>query len=316
DRIVCEVYSGEIIAEHSRWMQAWLSEFEHEILDPLNFCKPRTFGQSASSSCAGTRTVNLIDGTGLVPSGMERSGNEGHERGQSPKTLLILLPFEEERKGRVERELSGGSGNHYSPSTSSGHNSYTGAPIDSPFAVTRSLSPHLRFYPRFERWNRLSVQIELGIQSRLSGLYLVRKQVLRFQESTLGTSESILNWTETKSYFQTSQGIDSSPSKSTFMREVNEGICGTNFPTSDNSGLSVVKGCPRNTHVVKYRHMMIRWKPSIMMIEQALGRYVASSGKYVLGMIRDIYWIGRVGYYNRPNELISHRDRNASYAFE
>ncbi|MED6126068.1 hypothetical protein PIB30_074824, partial [Stylosanthes scabra] len=30
-------------------------------------------------------------------------------------------------------------------------------------------------------------------------------------------------------------------------------------------------------------------------IEQALGRYVASSGKYVLGVIRDIYWIGRVG---------------------
>ncbi|MED6116492.1 hypothetical protein PIB30_100834 [Stylosanthes scabra] len=55
--------------------------------------------------------------------------------------------------------------------------------------------------------------------------------------------------------------------------------------------------------------MMISWKPPIMMIEQALGRYVASSGKYVLGVIRDIYWIGLVGYYNRPNELISHRDR-------
>ncbi|MED6126460.1 hypothetical protein PIB30_078693 [Stylosanthes scabra] len=30
-------------------------------------------------------------------------------------------------------------------------------------------------------------------------------------------------------------------------------------------------------------------------IEQALGRYVVSSGKYVLGVIQDIYWIGRVG---------------------
>ncbi|MED6212547.1 hypothetical protein PIB30_084448, partial [Stylosanthes scabra] len=30
-------------------------------------------------------------------------------------------------------------------------------------------------------------------------------------------------------------------------------------------------------------------------IEQALRRYVASSEKYVLGVIRDIYWISRVG---------------------
>ncbi|MED6139173.1 hypothetical protein PIB30_081422 [Stylosanthes scabra] len=64
------------------------------------------------------------------------------------------------------------------------------------------------------------------------------------------------------------------------------------------------------------KSMMITWKSPIMMIEQALGRYVASSGKYALGVIRDIYWIGRVGYYNRPNELISHRDRHTSYAFE
>ncbi|MED6161476.1 hypothetical protein PIB30_061021, partial [Stylosanthes scabra] len=76
-------------------------------------------------------------------------------------------------------------------------------------------------------------------------------------------------------------------------QEVNEGIYGINFPAFDNSGLSVVKGCPSNTHLVKYRHMMITWKPPIMMIEQALGRYVASSWKYVLGVIRDIYWIGR-----------------------
>ncbi|MED6125864.1 hypothetical protein PIB30_072630 [Stylosanthes scabra] len=52
---------------------------------------------------------------------------------------------------------------------------------------------------QIERWNRVCT-FELGIQS------------------TLGASESILNWTEAKSYFQTSQGIDSSPSESTLMR--------------------------------------------------------------------------------------------------
>ncbi|MED6127495.1 hypothetical protein PIB30_088585 [Stylosanthes scabra] len=74
-------------------------------------------------------------------------------------------------------------------------------------------------------------------------------------------------------------------------RGVNEGIYGINFPASGNNGLSVVKGCLRNTHVVKYWHMMITWKPPIIKIEQALGCYVASFGKYVLGVIRDIYWI-------------------------
>ncbi|MED6162629.1 hypothetical protein PIB30_072297 [Stylosanthes scabra] len=78
-------------------------------------------------------------------------------------------------------------------------------------------------------------------------------------------------------------------------QEVNEGIHGINFPASRISGLLVVKGCLRNTHVVKYRHMMITWKPPITKIEQALGRYVASLGKYVLGVIWEIYWIGWVG---------------------
>ncbi|MED6152097.1 hypothetical protein PIB30_088728 [Stylosanthes scabra] len=41
---------------------------------------------------------------------------------------------------------------------------------------------------------------------------------LRLQKSTLGASELILKWTEAKSYFQTSQRIDSSPSESTLMR--------------------------------------------------------------------------------------------------
>ncbi|MED6188205.1 hypothetical protein PIB30_083920 [Stylosanthes scabra] len=52
---------------------------------------------------------------------------------------------------------------------------------------------------QMERWNRVYA-FELGIQ-----------------ESTLGTSESILKWTETKSHFQTSQRIDSSPSESTLL---------------------------------------------------------------------------------------------------
>ncbi|MED6137048.1 hypothetical protein PIB30_061317 [Stylosanthes scabra] len=78
------------------------------------------------------------------------------------------------------------------------------------------------------------------------------------------------------------------------VKEVNEGIQGINFPASSNSGFSVIKGCLRNTHVVKYWHMVITWKPPITMIEQVLGRYVASSGKYVLRVIRDIYWISRI----------------------
>ncbi|MED6209810.1 hypothetical protein PIB30_058290 [Stylosanthes scabra] len=99
--------------------------------------------QSSDSSCAGTRTVNLIDGTGLVPSGMKRSGNEG------PEALTFhlfpsSLPFEEERKERDETRVGGGAG-HYSPPTSVDHNFHTGAPIEAPFVATRSLSPPLCF---------------------------------------------------------------------------------------------------------------------------------------------------------------------------
>ncbi|MED6128658.1 hypothetical protein PIB30_100006, partial [Stylosanthes scabra] len=54
-----------------------------------------------------------------------------------------------ERK-RIERELLGGGGDHYPPPTSGGYKFHTGAPINVPFAATRSLSPPLRFYPRFE----------------------------------------------------------------------------------------------------------------------------------------------------------------------
>ncbi|MED6165156.1 hypothetical protein PIB30_096882 [Stylosanthes scabra] len=35
--------------------------------------------------------------------------------------------------------------------------------------------------------------------------------------------------------------------------------------------------------------------PNHKRLRKALGRKVASSKKYVLGVIRDIYWIGRVG---------------------
>ncbi|MED6127736.1 hypothetical protein PIB30_090936 [Stylosanthes scabra] len=55
------------------------------------------------------------------------------------------------------------------------------------------------------------------------------------------------------------------------IQEVNEGIHGVNFPAFGNSGLSVVKGCSRNTHVVKYRHMMTTWKLPIMILSKRWG---------------------------------------------
>ncbi|MED6146800.1 hypothetical protein PIB30_038030 [Stylosanthes scabra] len=78
-------------------------------------------------------------------------------------------------------------------------------------------------------------------------------------------------------------------------REVKKGIYEINLPASDHSGLSVITRCLRNAYVVKYRHMMITWKTPIMILSKELGRNVAFVGKYVLGVIRDIYWIGRVG---------------------
>ncbi|MED6139818.1 hypothetical protein PIB30_087541, partial [Stylosanthes scabra] len=39
---------------------------------------------------------------------------------------------------------------HYSPPPSGGRNFHTGAPIDAPFAATRSSHHPLRFYPTFE----------------------------------------------------------------------------------------------------------------------------------------------------------------------
>ncbi|MED6139262.1 hypothetical protein PIB30_082149 [Stylosanthes scabra] len=44
---------------------------------------PGGTSQSASSSCTETRTVNLINGTGLMPSGMKRSENEGSCRSKN-----------------------------------------------------------------------------------------------------------------------------------------------------------------------------------------------------------------------------------------
>ncbi|MED6176292.1 hypothetical protein PIB30_086718 [Stylosanthes scabra] len=73
--------------------------------------------QSASSSCAGTRTINLIDGSGLVPSGMKQSGNEGKER---------------RKERRVERELSGGGG----------------ATIHHPLPAAKTSTPELRLTHR------------------------------------------------------------------------------------------------------------------------------------------------------------------------
>ncbi|MED6175514.1 hypothetical protein PIB30_079057, partial [Stylosanthes scabra] len=99
------------------------------------------------------------------------------------------------------------------------------------------------------------------------------------------------------------------------IQEVNKGIYRINFPAPDNSGLSVVKGCPRNTHVVKYRHIMITWKSQIIMIQQALGHYVASSGKYVLGVIRDIYWIGRRNHEDTEEEEENREQRKLESSY-
>ncbi|MED6214307.1 hypothetical protein PIB30_101762, partial [Stylosanthes scabra] len=63
---------------------------------------------------------------------------------QSPLFLFILL---HSKKGRNRDKNSG---DHYSPTTSGGHNFHTEVSIDAPFATTRNLSPPLRFYPNIE----------------------------------------------------------------------------------------------------------------------------------------------------------------------
>ncbi|MED6112038.1 hypothetical protein PIB30_058016 [Stylosanthes scabra] len=86
---------------------------------------PSGTDQPASSNCTKTRTVNSIDGANTY----------------FPISFPSLLRRE---KKRVERELHGGGGGYYSPTTSGGRNFHTGAPIDAPFAATRSSSPPLR----------------------------------------------------------------------------------------------------------------------------------------------------------------------------
>ncbi|MED6140811.1 hypothetical protein PIB30_097064 [Stylosanthes scabra] len=62
------------------------------------------------------------------------------------------------------------------------------------------------------KWSSGTAFARLSLESRY-GLGLVK--ALRVDS---GASESILNWIEAKSFFQTSHGIDSSPSESTLMR--------------------------------------------------------------------------------------------------
>ncbi|MED6213961.1 hypothetical protein PIB30_098486, partial [Stylosanthes scabra] len=52
---------------------------------------------------------------------------------------------------RVNESLhGGGGGDHYSPTTSGGHNFHTGAPIDASFVATRSFFRPLCFYTTYE----------------------------------------------------------------------------------------------------------------------------------------------------------------------
>ncbi|MED6162392.1 hypothetical protein PIB30_070045 [Stylosanthes scabra] len=167
---------------------------------------------------------------------------KGLERGLGPKTHLIPYLFEEERKERDEMRVLGSGGGHYSPPTSGGHNFHTGAPIDALFAATRSSLPFLCFYPRFEvnaittlvlsiymnprfidlgflgammccrwwlmlveRWNNLSVQIELGIQGdkafgvlwnpskALEVFWRPQKCVFEVLESTLSVQSRLIS---------------------------------------------------------------------------------------------------------------------------
>ncbi|MED6135940.1 hypothetical protein PIB30_051446 [Stylosanthes scabra] len=92
--------------------------------------------QPASSSCAETRTVNLINDTGLMSWGLKRSENEAENE------LRV--------DSRIDSELLLNQLWHYSPPPSSGHNFPTKTPIDAPFAATRSSLHPLCFYPTIE----------------------------------------------------------------------------------------------------------------------------------------------------------------------
>ncbi|MED6112856.1 hypothetical protein PIB30_065524 [Stylosanthes scabra] len=88
-------------------------------------------------------------------------------------------------------------------------------------------------------------------------------------------------------------------------QEVNGGIHVINFPASGNSGLSVVKRVPKEHPCREISAHDDHMETPNYDIEQALGRNVASSGMYMLGVIRDIYWIGRYRcLYHTENPVV------------
>ncbi|MED6146893.1 hypothetical protein PIB30_038942 [Stylosanthes scabra] len=105
------------------------------------------------SNRAETRTVNLIDGTGLALLDIYLREYENIEmitkifrtRKRTP-TLKIWPETDQTERKRVEKERAAWrcGGGYYLPSTSGGHNFHIRAPIDAPFAATRSLSLPLR----------------------------------------------------------------------------------------------------------------------------------------------------------------------------
>ncbi|MED6185978.1 hypothetical protein PIB30_062342, partial [Stylosanthes scabra] len=94
-------------------------------------------------------------------------------------TNFFRLRKRKKERKRVERELHGGGGDHYSPPTSGGHNFRTGAPIDASFAATRSSLHPLRFYPNIEIWvSSFPPHSSLPILRKSSSLTLVDFRIL------------------------------------------------------------------------------------------------------------------------------------------
>ncbi|MED6173604.1 hypothetical protein PIB30_061197 [Stylosanthes scabra] len=63
-----------------------------------------------------------------------------------------------------------GGGDHYSSTTSGGHNFHSVAPIDAPFVPTRSLFRPLRFYT-----NKKRMWLELGCMDGVLGYSMARR---------------------------------------------------------------------------------------------------------------------------------------------
>ncbi|MED6113438.1 hypothetical protein PIB30_070777 [Stylosanthes scabra] len=118
----------------------------------------------------------------------------------------------------ISAETIGFSGffQHYSPPPSGGHNLHTGAPIDAPFAATRSSHHPLHFYATFEvLWAWLDAME--GLDGDMASLGCKRSDGYE----RLCLVAQMERWNRVCTFelgIQTSQGIDSSSSESTLMR--------------------------------------------------------------------------------------------------